>query len=124
MRLPRTLRLDQSDLHVFEHACAPGEWAIPGCFVFADVDAARLEGKAQPAFRSGWLGLDSFGHATFVEVAEIAAPDFFQLVELLARHLETDSGATSFGKAPAASAPKHDDAAGTRGTPPRPPPPP
>src|SRR3546814_5045513 len=80
MRLPRTLRLDQSDLHVFEHACAPGEWAIPGGFVFADVDAARLEGKAQLAFRSGWLGLDSFGHATFVEVAEIAEPDFFQLV--------------------------------------------
>src|SRR3546814_17684125 len=100
MRLPRTLRLDQSDLHVFEHACAPGEWAIPGGFVFADVAAARLEGKAQLAFRSGWLGLESFGHAPFVEVAAIAAPDLFQLVERLARHLATDSAAPTFGQAP------------------------
>src|SRR3546814_9475085 len=111
MRLPRTLRLDQSDLHVFEHACAPGEWAIPGGFVFADVDAARLEGKAQLAFRSGWLGLDSFGHATFVEVAEIAEPDFFQLVERLARPLETDYGAPHFGQALAAARHELADAA-------------
>src|SRR3546814_10803335 len=83
-----------------------------GGFVFADVDAARLEGKAQLAFRSGWLGLDSFGHATFVEVAEIAEPDFFQLVERLARHLETDYGAPSFGQALAAARHELDDAAG------------
>src|SRR3546814_9583478 len=75
MRLPRTLRLDQSDLRVFEHACEPGEWAIPGGFVFATADPATLEGKAQLAFRSGWLGLASFGHATLVEVAEIAEPE-------------------------------------------------
>src|SRR3546814_10593091 len=85
---------------------------MPGGFVFADVDAARLEGKAQLAFRSGWLGLDSFGHATFVEVAEIAEPDFFQLVERLARHLETDYGAPSFGQALAAARHEMDDAAG------------
>src|SRR3546814_1457671 len=97
MRLPRTLRLDQSDLRVFEHACEPGEWAVPGGFVFAAADPATLEGKAQLAFRSGWLGLASFGHATLVEVAEIAEPEFFALVERLARHLEADYGAPSFG---------------------------
>src|SRR3546814_3883259 len=73
---------------------------------------ATLCRSAQLAFRSGWLGLDSFGHATFVEVAEIAEPDFFQLVERLARHLETDYGAPSFGQALAAARHELDDAAG------------
>lgn len=112
MRLPRTLRLDQSDLRVFEHACEPGEWAIPGGFVFATAAPATLEGKAQLAFRSGWLGLASFGHATLVEVAEIAEPEFFALVERLARHLEADYGAPSFGHALAAARHELDDAAG------------
>lgn len=112
MRLPRTLRLDQSDLHVFARPCEPGEWAIPGGFAFASADPATLEGKAQLAFRSGWLGLASFGHATLVEVAEIAEPEFFALVEHLARHLEADYHAPSFGHALAAARHELDDAAG------------
>src|SRR3546814_16262851 len=101
-----------SDLRVFEHACEPGEGAIPGGFVFATADPATLEGKAQLAFRSGWLGLASFGHATLVEVAEIAEPEFFALVERLARHLEAGYGAPSFGHALAAARHALDDAAG------------
>jgi hypothetical protein len=112
MRLPRALRLDQSDLHVFERACEPGEWAIPGGFVFAGADPARLQGKAQLAFRSGWLGLASFGHSTLVEVAEIAEAEFFAQVEGLARRLEADYGAPSFGDALAAARHELDDAAG------------
>lgn len=112
MRLPRALRLDQSDPHVFERACEPGEWAIPGGFVFAASDPARLAGKAQLAFRSGWLGLESFGHTTLVEVAEIEEAAFFALVERLARHLQADYGAPSFGEALAAARHELDDAAG------------
>lgn len=112
MRLPRALRLDQSDLHVFEHACEPGEWAVPGGFVFAQADPAQLAGKAQLAFRSGWLGLDSFGHSTLVEVAEIEEAAFFALVERLARRLEADFGAPGFGEALAAARHELDDAAG------------
>lgn len=112
MRLPRAIRLDQSDLHVFERACAPGEWAIPGGFVFADGDSARLEGKAQLAFRSGWLGLESFGHTTLVEVAEIDEENFFVLVEKLARHLEAHYGAPSLGAALAAARHELEDAVG------------
>jgi hypothetical protein len=115
MRLPRTIRLDQSDLQVFEHACESGEWAIPGGFVFADTDPTRLEGKAQLAFRSAWLGLASFGHATLVEVAEIEEADFFALVERLARHIEAAYGAPSFGHALAAARHELDDAAGLCG---------
>jgi Family of unknown function (DUF6505) len=112
MRLPRALRLDQSDPQVFAQAAEPGEWAIPGGFAFAGVDAARLEGKAQLTFRSAWLGLESFGHTTLVEVAEIEEAAFFALVERLARHLEAHYGAPSFGHALAAARHELDDAAG------------
>lgn len=112
MRLPRALRLDQSDLRVFERACEPGEWAIPGGFVFAGADPARLQGKAQLAFRSAWLGLETFGHTTLVEVAEIGEAEFSALVERLARHLEADYGAPSFGQALAAARHELEDAAG------------
>lgn len=111
MRLPRAIRLDQSDTHVFERACAPGEWAIPGGFVFAECDIPSLEGKAQLAFKSGWLGLDSFGHTTFVEVAKIEDAEFYAQVEALARHIEAHYGAPSFGLALAAARHELDDAA-------------
>jgi hypothetical protein len=112
MRLPRAIRLDQSDSHVFDLACAPGEWAIPGGFVFAECDIPRLEGKAQLAFKSGWLGLTSFGHTTFVEVAEIEEAAFYAQVEGLARHIEAHYGAPNFGLALAAARHELDDAAG------------
>ncbi|GAB4356937.1 MAG: DUF6505 family protein [Kiloniellaceae bacterium] len=111
MRLPRAIRLDQSDLHVFERPCEPGEWAIPGGFVYWEVDPARLQGKAQLAFRSGWLGLTSFGHTTLVEIAEIDETAFFAAVERLARHIEAVYGAPSFGHALAAARQEVDDAA-------------
>lgn len=112
MRLPRAIRLDQSDLHVFARAAEPGEWAIPGGFVFGGIDPARLEGKEQLAFRSGWLGLESFGHITLVEVAEIDEAGFFALVETLARHIEAHYGAPDFEAARAAAHHELDDAAG------------
>jgi len=112
MRLPRAIRLDQSDMYVFERACTPGEWAIPGGFVFAGLDPTGLQGKAQLAFRSGWLGLASFGHSTLVEVAEIGEAEFFALVEGLARHIEATYGAPSFGHALAAARHELDDATG------------
>lgn len=111
-RLPRAIRLDQSDLHVFERACEVGEWAVPGSFAFTGLDPSRLEGKAQLAFRSAWLGLTSFGHTTLVEIAEIAEADFFAAVERLARHLETTYNAPSLGHALAAARHELDEAAG------------
>ncbi len=112
MRLPRAIRLDQSDLHVFELPCDPGEWAIPGSFAYWESDPARLEGKAQLAFRTGWLGLTSFGQTTLVEVAEIDEPAFAAAAERLARHIESHYGAPSFGHALVAARQQLDDAAG------------
>ncbi len=111
-RLPRAIRLDQSDLHVFEHPCEVGEWAIPGSFAYAGLDPTRLEGKSQLAFKSAWLGLTSFGHTTLVEVAEIGEAEFFAAVERLARHIEEVYKAPSFGHALAAARQELEDAAG------------
>jgi hypothetical protein len=69
-KLPRTLRLDISDTFVFPRAAEPGEWAVPGSFLFAEPDLA-MGPKDRAAFRAGFLGLRSLGFSTLVEVAEI-----------------------------------------------------
>jgi len=93
MRFLRTIRLDNSDLQVFPRAAAPGEWAVPGSFAFAEADPQDLTGKDKQAFRNGWLGTESFGRATLVEVAEIDEAGFYQVVERLARHFVEVYGA-------------------------------
>ena len=93
MKFPRTIRLDGSDPQVFETAAAPGEWAVPGSFAFADRDPETLERKERLAFASGWLGTQSFGRASLVEIAEIDEASFAQLVERLARHFVERYGA-------------------------------
>ena len=73
--LARVIRLDDSDLNVFDPAADIGEWAISGAFAFSDWTEADLVGKARQAFANGWLGLDSFGRSTFVAVAPVTAGD-------------------------------------------------
>ncbi len=93
MRLARTLRFDESDTLVFEHAAEPGEWAISGAFEFSDWTEDMLTGKARQAFANGWLGLESFGRATFVAVAHIEEPEYEALIERLAAHFVERWGA-------------------------------
>ena len=94
MRLfPLTIRLDDSDTHVFERAAEPGEWAIPGSFTFADVEPDTLDGKRLQAFRGGFLGLQSFGWSTLVEIGEIADEEFDIMVNALALHFVARYGA-------------------------------
>ena len=102
-RLPRTLRLDPSDLVVFEVAAAPGEWAVPGGFAFWDEDPAALLGKRRQAFRAGFLGLDSFGFSTLVEVAEATPVEREAVVAALARHILAALGAPDAAAARAAA---------------------
>ncbi len=105
MRFPRTIRLDESDTRVFERAAEPGEWAIPGTFVFADADPETLSGKPLQAFARGFLGLKSFGWSTLVEVAEISAEDYETTVDALASHFVACLGAPNLEAAlPAARA--------------------
>jgi hypothetical protein len=102
-RLPRTLRLDPSDLVVFEAAAAPGEWAVPGGFAFWDEDPAALTGKRRQAFRAGFLGLASFGWSTLVEVAEATPADRDSATAALAAHILSAYGAPDAAAARAAA---------------------
>jgi len=101
-KLIRSIRLDQSDSRIFDRAAEPGEWAVPGTFVFLALAPEQASRKEKLAFASGWLGCDSFGHCTLVEVAEITEADHTALVQHLARHLIENYGAP--GEAEALSA--------------------
>ena len=75
MRLPRTIRLDQSDTFVYARAAEPGEWAVTGTFLFFGADPASFSGKQRQAFRAGFLGIDSFGWSTLAVVTEASAAE-------------------------------------------------
>jgi len=93
MKLPRTIRLDASDTFVFAHAAAPGEWAVTGAFLFVDTDVASLPTKERVAFRSGFLGIDSFGFSTLAVVSEAGDGEVAAATELLARRFVERLGA-------------------------------
>lgn len=103
MKLLRTVRLDRSDTFVFSRAAEAGEWAVPGCFMFWGSDAAGLEGKQKAAFRSGFLGLGSFGWATLAEVAEATEEDEARAIAALSAHLIEAHGAPDAAAAAAAA---------------------
>jgi len=93
VRLARTLRFDDTDAQVFERPAEPDEWAISGAFEFSDWSADRLAGKPRQAFANGWLGLETFGRATFVATAQIEQTECDALIERLARHFVENFGA-------------------------------
>ncbi|MFQ5565101.1 MAG: DUF6505 family protein [Paracoccaceae bacterium] len=93
MRLARTLRFDQSDEQIFELPAQPDEWAISGAFEFSDWTAEMLTGKPRQAFANGWLGLESFGRATFIATAKIEAAEYAALIDRLAAHFVEAYGA-------------------------------
>ncbi|GMG84226.1 DUF6505 family protein [Paralimibaculum aggregatum] len=93
MRLARTIRFDESDERVFARAAEPGEWAISGGFAFSDWSEEQLAGQARQEFANGWLGLGSFGRATFVAVTEITEAEYAALTETLAAHFVEAFGA-------------------------------
>lgn len=93
MKLPRTIRLDPSDARVFAHAAEPGEWAVTGTFAFVDAVPGELDNKTQLAFKSGWLGLGSFGYSTFVQVTVVPEGEEEAAARALAAHLFENYGA-------------------------------
>ena len=99
MKLLRTIRLDPSDTFVFDAAAEPGEWAVSGAFAFWDRDPTKLEGKARSAFRSGFLGLASFGRSTLVQIVEASEADRREIVDMLAKHLVDHYGAPDMNAA-------------------------
>lgn len=103
MKLLRTIRLDPSDTFVFECAAEPGEWAVTGAFVFSDADPAELQGKARTAFRAGFLGVQSLGWSTLVQIVEASDKDRAELVDALADRLIEKFGAPDRSSARAAA---------------------
>ena len=93
MRLARTIRFDASDTHVFEPAAEADEWAVSGAFEFSDWTEDQLTGKARQAFANGWLGLESFGRATFIAVAEATESEYDAACHSLAQHFVERYGA-------------------------------
>jgi hypothetical protein len=99
VKLLRTIALDPSDTFVFDVPAEPGEWAVSGAFRFSDRDAAELTGKDRSAFRSGFLGVQSWGWSTLVQIAPATEDDRRTLVELLARQLVERFAAPDFAAA-------------------------
>ena len=104
IKLLRTIRLDASDTFVFERAAAAGEWAVTGTFMFWDDDPTTLEGREKQAFRSGFLGLESFGWSTLAVVVEASEAERQQAVDMLAANLLERHGAPDLEAARAAAA--------------------
>jgi len=103
VKLLRTIRLDPSDTFVFDRAADPGEWAVPGGFVFFPAGLEQLSGKARAAFRGGFLGIGSLGWSTLVQVVEATPADRAQIVERLAKQLLVHFGAPDLAAARAAA---------------------
>lgn len=103
MKLLRTIRLDPSDTFVFNPPAEPGEWAVSGAFAFWGGDPSSLEGKARSAFRSGFLGVQSLGWSTLVQIVDATAAERAHVVELLARQLVERFGAPDIKTATAAA---------------------
>jgi Family of unknown function (DUF6505) len=99
VKLLRTIRLDPSDTFVFERPAEPGEWAVSGAFMFADVDPAELTGKERAAFRGGFLGVTSLGWSTLVQIVEASAQDRAAVIETLAKQLQDNFGAPDLAAA-------------------------
>jgi hypothetical protein len=103
VKLLRTIRLDPSDTFVFAKAAEPGEWAISGAFMFWNADPAALEGKARTAFRAGFLGVNSFGWSTLVQIVNASDEDRRGIIDRLADQLILHCGAPSCAEAVAAA---------------------
>jgi uncharacterized protein DUF6505 len=99
MKLLRTIALDPSDTFVFDVPAEPGDWAVSGAFRFCDRDPAKLIGKDRSAFRSGFLGVHSWGWSTLAQIVRATEDDRRTLVELLARQLVERFGAPDLATA-------------------------
>jgi hypothetical protein len=93
MLFPRVVRLDDSDTRVYAKPARAGEWAVPGAFEFLELDLERADGGTREAFRRGFLGTESFGWSTLVQVDEIGLYEYTAVIERLARHFVAHHGA-------------------------------
>lgn len=103
-KLLRTIRLDASDTFVFAKAAEAGEWAVSGSFMFLDADIEATGPKERTAFRSGFLGVSSFGWSTLAIVTPVTEAEQADIVTLLATRLMRELGAPDIETARSAAA--------------------
>jgi hypothetical protein len=103
VKLLKTVRADTSDTFVFDKAAESGEWAISGALLFAHMDPATLSGKPRAAFRSGFLGIGSFGWSTLAQIVQASEEQRSTAVEQLAAQLVERCGAPDLATAQAAA---------------------
>ncbi len=99
MKFLRTIRFDDTDTRVFDTPAAPDEWAISGAFAFARMAPEEITGKARQAFANGFLGLASFGRATFTVVADLDESELERLHHVLGLHFVSRYGAPDLAAA-------------------------
>lgn len=104
LRLPRAIRLDPSDTFVFRRAAEPGEWLVTGSFLFDPAGVEALDAKGRTAFRSGFLGVASFGWSTLAVVTDASLQERDAAIEQLAAQLVERLGAPDLATARAAAA--------------------
>jgi len=98
-RFLRVVRFDASDSHVFARSAEADEIAVSGAFEFSNICTAELSGKLKQAFANGFLGLTSFGRATFVVVSDISEVEYEKMIADLTQHFIDAYGAPSFFEA-------------------------
>lgn len=103
LKLPRAIRLDPSDTFVFRRAAEPGEWLVTGSFLFDPAALGGLDAKGKAAFRSGFLGIASFGWSTLAVVAEATEAEREAAIVQLAEQLMQKLGAPDLATARAAA---------------------
>jgi hypothetical protein len=87
LMLPRAIRLDPSDTFVFDRPAEPGEWVVSGAFMFNGRDPDNFGTKERVAFRSGWLGIGSFGWSTLAIVTQAGEDEYRRALETLAERI-------------------------------------
>lgn len=92
-RLPKVVRLDDSDLNVYECAAAPGEWAVPGGFEFLQDSMDDLRGKRLQAFLGGFLGIGTLGRSTLVAITPADPEEYQNAINQLSVNLASHFGA-------------------------------
>lgn len=93
MRFPRIIRLNDADRRAFSPRAEPGEWAVTGAFRFAHRDPGTFRSSELVIFRHGWLGLESFGNANLVEVADMSEDIYEAMTRRLAAYFIANCGA-------------------------------
>ena len=99
IKILKTMRLDLSDLNVFRSVAGPGEIAIPGSFAFVDMEYRKLTNKDKLAYQMSWLGVESFGFSTLVEIGYATSDVLDKAVERLAVHFVREYDAPSIAQA-------------------------